>query len=287
MRNVLSHILVLMVGATLGGGVMSFYPNFLSGGGIEGRPASASTENDTGQLAIRVSELEKELSEYKVRVSDAAKQIAAYEAAQRSIKVDPHCIPPHGTEESNREEVKTQGDGLNPSSQVPGSDASKWRISAIEKFVPLTSEQKERLTESYRAKSEGRKGETLEEILGNESAQYYREQVNSAFRRMRTQELEKEIVFTSRKLQLTEIQEGRLREIYKTIEDEISTPSTQGSEISPQERVKQMVEEGKRRAALRAEKTKEVLTPQQYQEYLKSEAESPEADMQVFHDSGE
>lgn len=267
----------------VGGGVIKWYPDLLSQNSDHSpSPSSQTASSSEQQLSSRIVELEKELNEYKTRVSDASKQIAAYESAHSATI----SAAPHNTR-SEESEPSTQHTEADQSPTNPPADAVKWRISAIEKFVPLSGEQKERLAESYRAKSEGRKSETLEEILGNESAQYYREQVSSAFKRMRTQELEKEVVFTSRKLQLSEAQEAKLREIYNSIEATLVAPTIKNDDVTAQERVKRMVEEGKRRSALRAEKTKEVFTPQQYQEYLKSEAESPEADMQVFHDSGE
>jgi hypothetical protein len=47
-----------------------------------------------------------------------------------------------------------------------------------------------------------------------------------------------------------------------------------------------MIAENKRRAALLREKLQALLPPDQYQAYLRSEAESAASDVEVFHDPG-
>jgi hypothetical protein len=48
-----------------------------------------------------------------------------------------------------------------------------------------------------------------------------------------------------------------------------------------------MVEENKRRDALRREELQKILRPEQYERYLAMQAESPASDVEVFHDSGQ
>ncbi len=74
-------------------------------------------------------------------------------------------------------------------------------------------------------------------------------------------------------------------DVEKTVESEFGS-SSHGSKTSPQERVKAMIAESKRRRALRSEKLQAVLPPDQYQVYLRSEAESAASDVEVFHDAG-
>jgi hypothetical protein len=170
--------------------------------------------------------------------------------------------------------------------RAPTPGPSAWRISAIEKFVPLTEEQRERLKAKFALKNDDPQAETLDQILGVENARYYRDQVQSAFRRMEQQELDKEIVWVSRQLNLTDAQELSVRETFQGIEDTLSQ-DVSGIVVrggTPQERVQRMVAENKKRQSLRAEQLKAVLSAEQYQAYLKNQAESTESDMEVFHD---
>jgi hypothetical protein len=174
--------------------------------------------------------------------------------------------------------------------------AAAWRISAIEKFVPLSDEQRSRLTEKFaeerKAREEGRESsaESLEDILGEENAQVYRGQVKAAFERVQNEELEKDTVWMARRLGLSPEQEGRMRAAFEGVERDVAAeypPSQPGASDSPQQRVLRMIAENKRRVQLRAERLRQVLPPEQYEAYMKAESESAASDMEVFHGSGE
>ncbi len=173
-------------------------------------------------------------------------------------------------------------------------EASRWRVSAIEKFVPLSDDQKERLAKKFadEAGSVGGEetGESLEDILGEESATYYREQVKAAFQRVQDEETEKEVVWLGRQLSLSPEQEQEVRGVYSRVEAqverEMGKAQSGGAELSAQNRVRRMVQENRLRSSLRSSMLKEVLSKQQYEAYLKSESESAASDMEVFHDPG-
>jgi regulator of replication initiation timing len=174
--------------------------------------------------------------------------------------------------------------------------ATAWRISAIEKFVPLSDEQRRRLAEKFveerKAKAEGRESvaESLEEILGEENAQVYRGQVKATYERVQNEELEKDTVWMARKLALSPEQEGRMRATFEDVERAVAAeyPASQlGAGDTPQQRVQRMIAENKRRVQLRAERLRQVLPPEQYEAYMKAESESAASEMEVFHDSGE
>ena len=173
-------------------------------------------------------------------------------------------------------------------------EAARWRVSAIEKFVPLTAGQRDRLSEKFRREAEsGNEAETesLEEILGQENADYYRQQVKSAFQRVQDQETEKEVVWMGRQLSLSADQERAVRGIYAGVEQQVrqefGAQQHGGAPRSAQERVKLMILESRRRTELRNTQMKAVLSPEQYEAFLKNEAESASADVEVFHDPGE
>lgn len=174
--------------------------------------------------------------------------------------------------------------------------ATAWRISAIDKFVPLSDEQRERLKEKFaeeqRAQEEQREStaESLDDILGADNAKVYREQVNAAFERVQSEELEKDTMWTARKLGLSAGQEDRMRAAFQQVEQalKVEYPQSQhGAGENPQKRVLRMIAENKRRVQLRAEQMRGILSPEQYQEYVRVESESSASDMEVFHGTGE
>lgn len=118
----------------------------------------------------------------------------------------------------------------------PQTDESlSWRISAIEKFVPLSDEQKERLREKYTKEraGEGEGAESLEDILGAESAAFYRERVQAAFKKVQDEEVEREVVWLSRTLSLSKEQEGSVRTILANVEAEVSKGGLTLSQVPP------------------------------------------------------
>lgn len=172
-------------------------------------------------------------------------------------------------------------------------DAVSWRISAIEKFVPLSSEQKDRLREKYASESAAKvngeepQTESLDDILGAENAAYYREQVNAAFKRVQNEEVERESVWLSRKLDLSPEQESSVRQVLERVEADVAQPHDTGqSALSPQQRVQSMIAQNRRRAELRNAQLANILTPEQLRTYAQLEAESSASDVEVFHDPG-
>lgn len=168
-------------------------------------------------------------------------------------------------------------------------EALSWKISAIEKFVPLSEDQKERLQEKYTKEraGEGEGAESLDDILGAESAAFYRERVQAAFKKVQDEEVEREVVWLSRSLSLSQEQEGSVRTILANVEAEVTKGQTHGqSGATPQERVREMISQNRRRSELRNEQLKRVLTPEQFQAYLQAEAESSASDVEIFHDPG-
>ena len=166
-------------------------------------------------------------------------------------------------------------------------DTLSWKISAIEKFVPLSDEQRDRIREKYTKEREGdsESAESLDDILGAESATFYRERVQAAFKKVQDEEVDREVVWLSRKLSLTQEQEASVRTILANVEADVSKGETHGqSGATPQERVREMIAQNRRRAELRNEQLKGVLTPEQFEAYLQAEAESSASDVEIFHD---
>jgi hypothetical protein len=155
--------------------------------------------------------------------------------------------------------------------------------------VPLTDEQRERLTVKFERESSGDDStESLDEILGGESAAFYREQVKAAFERAKEEEVDREIVWLSRQLALTPTQEQAIKTAFDRVETELDTtqlPASVGAK-TPEERVKAMIAENKRREELRSEQLKTILSPDQFTAYTRTQAESSKSDIEVFHGEG-
>lgn len=168
----------------------------------------------------------------------------------------------------------------------PPSKRVAWRISAIEKFVPLSEEQKNRLTVKFEREAAGEESSaSLEEILGGESATFYREQVKAAFERARNEEVDREIVWLGRQLALTSAQERDIKVAFDAVEKELETVELPESvqARTPEERVKAMITENKRREELRQARLKMILSPDQFAAYSRMNAESTKSDIEVFH----
>lgn len=265
-------ILTFMVGVVLGvgGGYVAFVPGKRVNPVIDTpAPLAISCDSEVQRYKTRVAELE-------ARVSTPVAVVAA-SATQAEMA---------------REEGVGDG-GVSPAEAK--REVIGWRVSAIEKFVPVTAEQKTRLTEKFeeeqRSKEEDRapSSESLDDILGAENAKYYREQVRAAFERVQNEELQKEVVWLSRQLGLNADQERAVQDSFDRVEERVDQEfgsSQHGESRSAQDRVKLMIAENKRRNELRAEELKNVLPPDQYQAYLRSQADSASSDVEVFHDPG-
>jgi hypothetical protein len=237
-------------------------------GGVIATPAPASQECDA-------------------KLAEARRRIAELEGAVTAVVKPPEETPHmHAARDEDSETGPTDEER---------KEIVSWRVSAIEKFVPLTEDQKNRLSSTFeeeqraRAAGEEPQGESLEEILGEENASFYREQVKAAFERVEREENEREVVWLARQLNLSEAQEQAVKSVFSSVEEsidrEFGTPQ-HGAASSPQDRVKRMIAQNKRRSELRSEQMRAVLSPEQYQQYRRSEAESSAADVEVFHDPG-
>ena len=220
----------LLVGAGLGAGIMW---------GLRG--SSAPTVSMPIPQAKPLQCDESELTQARGRISQLETELATLRNAP-----SPTIAPSGAPSEA-------------PSTER-SDDTLSWRVSAVEKFVPLNDEQKARLREKYAKEKRGEEAESLDDIVGEESATYYRQQVQAAFKRVQDEEVDRDVVWLSRKLSLSQEQEASVRSIFQNVEAEVSTGKIHGSSgATPQERVRVMIA---------------------------SEAESAAADVEVFHDPG-
>jgi len=260
-------IALVVLGVTLGVGV-AFYMF----------QAPVSVEGGVKMVAPQALSCESELASQRARISELEKQVSLQ---QQSVAAST---------------VPESGQTASPDDSGSADRAIAWRVSAIEKFIPISEEQKARLEEKFKeeqaARQEDResKAEALEDIVGQEQATTYRQQVQAAFDRAQNQELEKEAVWISRKLSLSPEQEQSMRAAFSSVESQIDKEFGDGQHgvaLSAQQRVARMIAENKRRLQLRSEALKPVLQPEQYAAYLQEESQSAASDVEIFHDSGE
>jgi hypothetical protein len=263
-------ILVLLVGAVLGAGSLWLLTQ-----------AEYQATQGVPTPAPALVRCEAELSQ----------RVAEVEGLRKKVAVIAHTVAP---QEQSAEDHEPAASGHTEGNNA--AQASAWRISAIERFVPLSDEQRSRLQEKFAeerlAQEEGRESEaeSLDDILEAENAQVYRDQVNAAFERVQKEELERDALWMARKLGLSTEQEGRMRAAFDEVERVVVSefpPAQIGTIETPQKRVMRMIAENKRRVQLRAERLRQVLLPAQYEAYVKAESESSASDMEVFHGSGE
>lgn len=168
--------------------------------------------------------------------------------------------------------------------------AVRARLSNIEKFVPLTEDTRARLTEKFEAEVRDPNAQTepLESIIGQEQATFYRAEVKKAFVKARDEEVEKEVLLLGRNLALSTDQQRRLREVYVNVEqqlDELYGDPEQRYRFkgTMEERMKRMMETTRYRREQLADALKGVLTPEQYEAYLKEVDGSAEGELGVWH----
>jgi len=238
-------------------------------------PPAVSLACDTNELTQareRVARLESELRRnQKTQGEEPPKDTAG-----REVLSDPSAQLPESPDQETQD----------------AAEAIRWRISAIEKFVPLSEAQRERLREKYDREGaatesgEDASTESLEQILGEEGAAYYRGQVQAAFKRVRDEEVDREVVWLSRKLALSAEQERGLQGVLARVEEQLSGERSHSeASRSPGERVKAMIADNRQRNELRNQELRGILTPDQYQAYLRMEAESAASDVEIFHEA--
>lgn len=167
------------------------------------------------------------------------------------------------------------------------------RVSSVGKFVQLSDEQRERLRQKFTTDALKKRGgtsesESLEAILGERDAEYYRDQLRGAFERSREQALDRELFYLSRKLKLESTQESGIRTLLQSVDQAVEEkfeaerrdPRFQNE---PAFRVRLMVRENEFRAEWLAEQAKTILTPDQYQAFLQEQTESSAQDMGLWH----
>lgn len=166
------------------------------------------------------------------------------------------------------------------------------RISSLGRFFPLSEDQRERLRIKYRNEFARRRGvdvpepETLEAIVGDENATFYRQQVQRSFDRAAEQERDREVYYLTRKLNLTAAQEQSMREAMvqtDLVVQGILAQEFDATRRGPGVRMQRMIRANELEAKELAERARSILDPEQYQAYLQEQNDSAAQEMGMWH----
>lgn len=238
-------------------------------------------------LKRQLAEISSELAEQTSANKELENRLATMEeqAADRRFTLRKgEKEPLHGGNHiSNLEQADPVNRPRNDSSVSERQIATK--IASISKFVPLSDEQRSRLTQKFRleAQSKSAETETLDQIIGTDEAAFYREQRKKAFERILQESIEKEVMFIARKLALSPAEEESLRSVYFEVEGEISKMREENAAAEKEKSTLQkLIEEEKLRNDLLVERLKEKLSPDNFDTFIRYQAGAQE--MQLWHE---
>lgn len=185
-------------------------------------------------------------------------------------------------------EHESEENGTDPSEQYENRVVA-MRLGSIGHFVELSDEQRERLREKFtnEVRRSGETTESLVDILGAEKAQFLQEQREAAYQNSTTEQFEREMYYWSRKLVLNlEQEQFFVNALQETEADLAEWRKGQGPPTSPRQGALWFLEEGQMRRKILRDRLKDVLSKEQYADFLKLEAQSSAADTELWHDMG-
>lgn len=160
-----------------------------------------------------------------------------------------------------------------------------WRLSAIEKLVPLSDDQKKELRNKFSKRNNDplTPQRTVDEILGKESAAIYAEAKSRARARVKSEGLEKDVLYISRRLGLSPQDEEHLRESVFIVDAQIEEQKEKDPVASPYAGFSKYIELERLRRDLLQKQLQQFLDAQKYEEYLKLQAESADVEIEMWH----
>ncbi len=164
------------------------------------------------------------------------------------------------------------------------------RVSAVEKIIQLTPQQKSLLTGYFNQKLSGATPiQKFEDIIGAENADFYRQQAQKSFNKARIEGFEKEAYFLGSKLGLTPDQEADLISTMQQIDQtmpETPAPDITAGTPSREAQLKQIQDAVKRNQAFEKEldaRMIDILTEDQLKKYNQLKVERSSVDAEMWH----
>ncbi|MBL7662660.1 hypothetical protein JNK13_07905 [bacterium] len=165
------------------------------------------------------------------------------------------------------------------------TDFALRRLKILQKFITVDAKQEVELLEVFRGKS----NKQLADIVGEDQAKFYREQVEQSFKKSEYEGIEKEQFYFTRKLALAPQQEEALRSIlFSTAAANAELfASADHQKLSMQEKVKLFLAQERNLSSARDSQFKKILSKEQYLRYLELKSNSASSDLELFHDSAD
>jgi hypothetical protein len=164
------------------------------------------------------------------------------------------------------------------------------RVSAVEKIIQLTPQQKSLLTGYFNQKLSGANPtQKFEDIIGTENADFYRQQAQKSFNKARIEGFEKEAYFLGSKLGLTPDQEADLISTMQQIDQSMpESPAPDITEAAPSRvtQLKQIQDAVKRNQDFEKEldtRMVDILTEDQLKKYNQLKVERSSVDAEMWH----
>lgn len=188
-----------------------------------------------------------------------------------------------------KEEAKPVSNPANTQSAVSETSFSmaEFRVQALQKLVDLSPEQTEKLREKYESEARGEQAPSLDSIIGEDLAQFVKEQRKRSFEQSERESIEKEAYFLSRRLDMTRDQEDQTFVVLESVELELKQwREDQEEGLSPRERMFLFVKENRLRRQLTRERLAAILESDQIEKYAQYDAQSSAADVELWHGGG-
>lgn len=269
-------VLTFVLGLGLGGMLVGFLRGDIREP-IERELASLKKEH--GELAVQLEEAKRlaadrtaELDEYRVRVESSRSEDVVRGGSEKVDVAEPASVPLR---------------------KVFGGDSKDavidTQVAVIEKFVPLSESQKELLRDKYTLEFEAEDGLPLEEIIGEENAEFVERELAAARARSELRRQKQEALYIVRELGLSAEREGEVFEVISRIEDQIeewrAEQRVSRELVGLKARMALAIEERNLRRDYRRSAFRGVLNSEEFESYLKWEEESAEADFTLWHDA--
>lgn len=157
------------------------------------------------------------------------------------------------------------------------------RLSAIEKFVQLNDAQREQLKQKFKAEINKQEAPSLEQVIGKESADFYKQQVQKAYEKSNQEQVDREVFYLSRILSLSPEQEAQVRQVVSDVKGSTDYVSHQSDSSNPISNLQKMLDSAKVQNDLLIEKMKQALTATQYQAFIEYQNNSSDSDFTMLH----
>ncbi|NBW41067.1 hypothetical protein EBR25_08695 [bacterium] len=161
---------------------------------------------------------------------------------------------------------------------------AEMQTAAISRLLTLNDAEKDSLFEMYRAAQlSDEPYASLESILGEQRANFIREEKRKAFSRSEIEEVERDAFYFSKKLGLNEDQELEVLDALTDIQSQLREERKSVSSLPMRDRMQFMLREAQLHRRILMQRMQSILTQAQLAQYIQYDSESSAADMEMWH----